>query len=86
MNENKHISFGQNDTIRWDTAESERINFVDGNIRRGIQPCESDEARTYRTKQRYEAITSDGKGGISISLLFALIPPINGVGFLAMQS
>ncbi len=75
-----------NFTIRRDTAESEKINFVDGNVRLDFQSCKSNEARTYRTKQRYEAITSDGKGGISISLLFALIPPINGVGFLAMQS
>ena len=36
-----------NPTIRWDTAESERINFVDGNVRlpRGSK---SDEARTYQ--------------------------------------
>ena len=77
------MPFQQDNTIRWDTAESERINFVDGNVRRGIQPCKSDEARTYLTKQRYDVIASDGIRRHPIYLRFALIPPLKSVGFPA---
>ncbi len=82
MDENKYISFRQNNTIRWDTAESERINFVDGNVRPVFQSGKSDEARTYQTEQQYDVIASDGKGGI-LFLRFAFIPPLKHVGFPA---
>ena len=68
--------------IRRDTAESERINFVDGNARPDFQLGKSNEARTYQTEQQYDAIASDGKGGI-LFMRFAFIPPMNDVGFPA---
>ena len=58
-----------NPIIRWGAAESERINFVDGNVRPDFQTGKSDEARTYRLKHGSDVIASDGKRGPCLYIL-----------------
>ena len=83
-----------NSTIRWDTAESERINFVDGNVRpSSFQEGKSDEARTYRLKLGFDVFSPEWKKGIfpeedssddsGLLILLAFIPPLKDVGFPA---
>ena len=80
---------GNNFIIRWGTAESDRINFVDGNISLP-KGSESDEAGTYQVNnvwchkclvhspmRFYEPM----RKGANSSQQFAFIPPVNGVGF-----
>jgi len=83
-----------NSTIRWDTAESERVNFVDGNVRpSSFQKGKSDEARTYRLKLGFDVFSPEWKKGIfpeedssddsGLFIQSALIPPLKHVGFPA---
>ena len=86
-----YMHLNNNSTIRWDTAESERINFADGNVSLP-KGSESDEAGTYQVKdvwchkclvhsptRFYEPM----KKGANSSQQFAFIPPLKDVGFPA---